>query len=322
MIEDLLIAVSVDVECDKDECWDVRRPLAFRGVEEGIGRCLTPLFRQYGVRPTYLVSPEVLRDRGSVTLLRGIEGCELGAHLHPEFVSAGETVTATSAVACQLPEENERRDLEELTLAFERALGVRPVSYRAGRYGASARSVRMLVELGYLVDTSVTPHKLWDYGLDFRGAPDSPYFPALDDITKPGLPGGLLEVPISLRPSPAPVFVRRTAEIAARSRLRVARDFAKWARGPAWFRPGWSSRVMLLRFVREAACGEYGRVLNMMFHNVDVVAGCSPNAVSEVSVQAALDDMRAVFEEALSHGMRFATLLEVREAVAGSWTTR
>jgi hypothetical protein len=313
-----LVAVSIDVECDKDERWHVRRPLAFSGVEEGIGGRLAPMFAEYGVRPTYLLSPEVIRDGACASLLRTLDACELGTHLHPEFVRGSDRVATTEAVACQMPEEDERRDLEELTRLFTATFGSSPRSYRAGRFGASARTIGILGGLGYLVDSSVTPYKTWDYGLDFRGAPSSPYFPDLSDINRRGQPGGVLEVPVSLRPSPVPSRLRAPMQLLASTKLGFARDLAKWARGPAWFRPGWSKRRPLLAFVRAAAAGEYGGVLNMMFHNVDMVPGCSPNASSQEAVETALADLRRVFEETLARGGRFATLTEIRESLVPS----
>jgi peptidoglycan/xylan/chitin deacetylase (PgdA/CDA1 family) len=321
MTPSCLVAVSIDVECDKDERWDVKQPLSFDGVEDGVGKRLTPLFRQYGVRPTYLVSSEVMRHGGSAALLKAASDCELGTHLHPEFIVGFEGVKQTAAVACQMSGEDERRDLELLTALFAGTFDKPPRSYRAGRYGASARSIRLLAELGYEVDTSVTPHKLWDYGLDFRGAPDSPYYPSAGDISRAGPPGGLLEIPISLRPSPAPAFVRGATQLLARTRIKPTRDLAKWARGPFWFRPGWSKRGVLLGFVRSAAGGEYQGILNMMFHNVDMVPGCSPNACSEEAVRNALDDLRAVCEEVAACGGRFATLSEIRDTQAQAWTS-
>jgi hypothetical protein len=316
MTPSCLVAVSIDVECDKDERWDVRQPLTFRGVEEGIGRRLTPLFLEYGVRPTYLVSPEVMRHEESAALLKAASDCELGTHLHPEFIVGSGRVTQTAAIACLMSEEEERRDLEILTALFAGVFEKPPRSYRAGRYGASARSLRVLADLGYAVDTSVTPHKLWAAGLDFRGAPDSPYYPSADDICGRGPSGGLLEIPVSLRPSRAPAFVRGPTQFLARSRVKCTRDLAKWTRGPFWFRPGWSKRGVLLGFVRSAARGEFQGILNMMFHNVDMVPGCSPNARSEEGVRTALDDLRAVCEEVAACGGRFATLSEIRDSQA------
>lgn len=316
-----LMALSIDVECDKDESWAVRSPLGFRGVEEGIGRQLAPMFAEYGARPTYLLSPEVIRDRESSLLLGGLKDCELGTHLHPEFVWSSERVLATEMVACAMTEEDERRDLVELTRAFTGSFGRAPRSYRAGRYGASARTLNVLAELGYLVDTSVTPHKLWDYGLDFRRAPDSPYYPAADDIARAGGPGGVLEVPITLRPPLGPDWLRPLARPWARSKCRPVRRLTGRFVNPVWFRPGWAKRSSLLEFVR-AASGEQNGVLNMMFHNVDVVAGCSPSARQASTVLSALDDLRAVLEEAVALGGRFATLSEIRTALESTWPNR
>jgi hypothetical protein len=310
-----LVAFSIDVECDKDEHWQVRWPLAFRGVEQGIGKSLAPLFEEYGARPTYLLSPEVARHEPSAALLRSLRGCELGTHLHPEFIGASSKVESTSAVACLMQEHEERHALQELTSQFIQVFGERPLSYRAGRFGASARTIGMLDQLGYRVDTSVTPYKLWDYGLDFRRAPMLPYYSSPTDINVPlpvpGLGRGVLEVPVSLRPPPAPAWMKPVTRQLARTRLKRARRLAKWASDPAWFRLGWSARPGLLRFVHEAAERAPGAVLNMMFHNVDVVAGCSPNGGNPDQVQAVLDDLRAVLEESLRCGGSFVTLAEL-----------
>lgn len=308
-----LVTVSIDVECDKDEDWRVRRPLGFRGVDEGIGGSLAPLFREYGARPTYLLSPEVMQHEPSAALLGQLGGCELGAHLHPEFLDGSHGFAATSAVACQAPPQVERDLLVQLTSLFKDTFGSAPVSYRAGRYGASGRSLGFLAELGYAVDTSVTPGKLWNYGLDFRTAPSVPYYPDEADITRSLQTGRVLEIPVSLRQSPAPAPVRELAGRLSESRYRLVRRFAHRARGPFWFRPGWSSRGELVRFVRAASRGGYGGVLNMMFHNVDMVQGCSPSAASGAQVRSALDDLRAVLEETLAAGGAFATLAEIAE---------
>jgi hypothetical protein len=316
----LIVAVSIDVECDKDERWVVRRPLTFRGVEEGIGERLVSLFDEYHVRPTYLLSPEVIRNDGCAEMFKGLQGCELGTHLHPEFVYPGPPAAETTGVPCLMPEAEEQQALKALTAAFVEAFDRPPVSYRAGRYGANARSLRTLAGLGYLVDSSVTPGKLWDYGLDFRGAPTYPYYPDVDSITKTRPSGPLLEVPVSLRPSPVPPGIGTAVQVIRRTHLDVAKDVAKWARGPAWFRPGWSSKRALLSFVRAAAQGENRGVLNMMFHNIDMVPGCSPNAASRESVRTALDDLRGVLEEVLARGGCFMTLAEIQRHVTHEWT--
>ena len=86
----VVLCVSIDCECDKGPKWRSQRPARFVGIREGIGRRLDPLFRAHGAKPTYLISPEVLRDAASVELLRALAPrSELGAHLHGEYAEPG-----------------------------------------------------------------------------------------------------------------------------------------------------------------------------------------------------------------------------------------
>jgi len=76
--------------------------------------------------------------------------------------------------------------------AIEANLGVRPVSYKAGRYGIGAATPGILREQGYHIDLSVVPTR--DYSSD--GGPD---FRAFHD-TRPfwiDHEGGLLELPFT-----------------------------------------------------------------------------------------------------------------------------
>jgi hypothetical protein len=242
-----------------------------------------------------------------------LPACELGTHLHHEFITGWDDVLATSTVSSLGPGGQEAEDLGRLTELFMQAFGRSPVSFRAGRFGASERTLEVLEDLGYLVDTSVTPLKNWSF-LDFSGAPAQPYYPSAGDIAVRGAERRLLEVPVTLRPTSARPWLRKAAALAARTRLRSLRRMAKRAREPVWLRPGWSTRRQLLGFVRQAA-REPGTVLNMMFHNVDVVNGLSMNATSEDAVAKTLDGIRAVLEAVHAAGGGFATLSEVRRYV-------
>ena len=57
----------------------------------------------------------------------------------------------------QLPDDLLARQMRELTDVIASELGVRPVSYRAGRHGFDARNLHELEWLGYTVDSSVNP---------------------------------------------------------------------------------------------------------------------------------------------------------------------
>ena len=59
--------------------------------------------------------------------------------------------------ASTLPRRQFEDQLTVLTAAIESAVGVRPVSYRSGRFGFSADHVAALEQHGYLVESSVAP---------------------------------------------------------------------------------------------------------------------------------------------------------------------
>ena len=85
-----LLCVSIDCERDKGPGWRIQRPASYVGVHDGIARKLHPLFRRFGVKPTYLLSAEVIRDPASAERLTRLPGSfELGTHLHAEYVAPG-----------------------------------------------------------------------------------------------------------------------------------------------------------------------------------------------------------------------------------------
>src|SRR4051812_34520738 len=68
------LCVSIDTECDKGKGWRSRRPMSFEGVRDGVVKRLQPLFAERGAKPTYLLSPEVLRDPQCIETFRALEG--------------------------------------------------------------------------------------------------------------------------------------------------------------------------------------------------------------------------------------------------------
>lgn len=189
-----------------------------------------------------------------------------------------------------------------LTELFAQQIGQRPVSFRAGRFGVSEHTGRILSELGYRVDSSVTPHVVWTDKQgrklpDFRNSPEFPYRvgPA-GNLWQPG-PGKLLEVPVTILAGANPDE-------------------------PRWFRPWYSDTNTLCDILRRVAaeppCGGICRPLVMMFHNVELVAGASPYPQTEADVQKFLDSMRRVFELARELGIRPGTLAEYEQEFAAA----
>ena len=326
--EELLVSISIDTECDHDPRWRRSDPLAFESIVEGLPNRLQPAFGEVGAVPTYLLTVEVMEDDASVAALRALAGPhELGTHLHAAFVEPEKRFHDYAGVdspdfQCSSPPAVEHAKLANLTALFEARFGYRPRSFRAGRYGAGAATIDSLERLGYACDTSVVPYKLWrehaprgrlgrlrsraaelvgtpSGAVDFRRAPEQPYFPAPGSIARAGAatPGRPLEVPVSVRPA------------AWLPRLRE----------PTWFRPWFSSVEAMKSVVRHQLARHAGApvvAVNMMFHSMEVIERASPYPQSAADVRRYVDDMQAALAWCRDEGARFVALGAVRDAFA------
>jgi hypothetical protein len=174
------------VQVDTEESFDWAGPFSRQHTDTSAIANLPlghDLFRNFGVRPAYLIDYPVACDKRAVDMLacwaeRG--ECVIGAHLHP-WVNPPfeEVVCPQNSFPCNLPISLERHKLAELTRVIHDGFGQSPRLYRAGRYGLDIEREDMLGDLGYQVDTSVMP--LRDYsglggGPNFFGFPDQPFW--------------------------------------------------------------------------------------------------------------------------------------------------
>ena len=153
------------------------------------------IFRKYGVVPTYVVDyPVASQPDGYEPLREFLAGgeCEVGAQLHP-WVNPplGEAVNVFNSFPGNLPRPLEAAKLAALTAMIEANFGMRPIVYKAGRYGVGPNTSAIIEEAGYLVDTSVVANRSFaaDKGADFTGIGPQPYWF--------GSRGDLLELPLT-----------------------------------------------------------------------------------------------------------------------------
>src|SRR4051794_24100720 len=168
------LLVGIDTEGDNQ--WDAAARARQRFENIYALPKLHALFARHGVRPTYVITHPVATDPRSAEVLRALraEGdCEIGAHHHvwetPPFSDAD---VRRHDYAANLPLAQFEAQLDALTDAIHAAVGVRPVSYRSGRFGFSAAHGSPPERCGYQVGS--------------RGGP--PFFRA--DKGGPGFVGG------------------------------------------------------------------------------------------------------------------------------------
>jgi hypothetical protein len=310
------LLVAIDTEGDNQWSQEARRRQTFTNVH-ALER-LHDFFARHGVRPTYVVTYPVARDRESAAVLRRLQArgdCEIGAHHH-----AWETPPCDSAdverhpYALSLPIDRFDAQLASLTAAVSDVAGVPARSYRSGRFGFSAGHVSSLERQGYLVESSVAPlfYEAHKHGPDFVDAPLRPYFLAYDTPTRPGT-SNLLELPISAalnRRVPAwmaraygrmpwPYTTRRLLRLSGVARVR-------------WLRPSYSSAADMIALADDLMRRGVP-LLNLLFHSSEAIAGTSPYTRTDAELAVFFDRLSAVLTHAVQRlGARPMTFREFR----------
>jgi hypothetical protein len=269
----------------------------------------------------------VIRDERSVEVFRDEAAvAELGTHLHGEYAEPGAfDPEVTSAFQRDYPPEVERAKLAWLTAEFQRAFGRAPRSFRAGRFGVGPESLGILESLGYVADSSVTPLMSWHDaggGPCFLEAPTQPYHPARRSPGVRGQPGecAILEVPVTIRRHPwarVPLLGRafaprwlRPSRLAASELVDLARKEISDRATPHGDPIGSTAESVPVLPARGPI------VLNVMFHNVEVIGGASPYARSERQARTILDRVRALLAFAARESIPIVGLSDVAEVFA------
>jgi hypothetical protein len=248
------------------------------------------------LRPLYAVDFPVATQEAGARPLREIHDagrCEIGAHLHPWVTPPlDEEVNARNSYPGNLPRELERGKISTLLEAIEGALGVRPRSYKSGRYGFGPNTAATLLELGFEVDLSPLPA----FDLSADGGPDWSRAPVEPREIRPGL----LAIPAT---SAFTGFARGAAP--GLHRLAAAPPFS-WLAAPAILsRTGALERLMLSpegfdhahhRRLTRALLDRGVDVFCFTLHSPSLKPGCTPYVTSLAERDQFLDTCRRYFD--------------------------
>jgi hypothetical protein len=316
----------VTVDAEGDNLWQRPRRITTENARF-LGR-FQALCESFGVRPTYLTTHEMALcadyQRFARNLLERRAG-ELGMHLHawnsPPLVALTADDYLHQPYLTEFPASVAQAKLAALTDLLQRTFGVRVRSTRAGRWGFDERYARMLAELGYVVDCSVTPLVSWADvpgdprragGPDYTRFPNQPYFLDLDDISRAGQ-SGILEVPVTVvRPPTRP----GDGWLAATAR-RLGGHWGHRAADRLWPRAlalmPTPTNAARMRAVVEAALEEDRICLQMVVHSSELMPGGSPITPTRAHVERLYKTLEAIFEAAVPR-CEPATLGELYDA--------
>lgn len=297
------IRLVVSVDTEEEGLWNGVYPVRDNATANLRGLAhFQALCERHETPPTYLITAPVLDDQQAVADLSKWQEearCEVGTHCHPwcnpPIIS--EQVRREESYLSNLPRQQQFDKLKWLTSAIADRMGVRPTSFRAGRYGFSEVTAECLMQLGYIVDSSHLPLFAYpeDGGPDYRMHARHPHR-LVDASTQKSI----IEIPVTTG------FTRPGFELRRRIYQRSRRPLARQLRlaGIA-DRLGIARRVKLspegnsvrdLQQLMSAAVQDGLHTLVLMLHSSSLVAGCSPYCVREPDLRNFLDRLESCIE--------------------------
>ncbi|MBY0398860.1 polysaccharide deacetylase family protein [Myxococcota bacterium] len=312
------LVVTIDTEEDQWGQYDVPR---YSVANAGRLPAFQALCEEFAVRPTYLVTYEMARQDSSAAILRdlaGRPGVEIGGHCHPWNTPPPGETTARSSMLSNLPRESQRAKLTALTECLVSVFGIQPRSYRAGRWGFHPDQIAILRELGYQVDTSITPFISWenDGGPDYaRRYPEQFWLGTAAD-TSAADTRRLLEVPatVGFLQSDADLANRVLQTILRSTLLRRLRVYGVLGRlrllNRVWICPEMTSLEEMIALTSRMKARGAG-VVNLMFHSVTLQPGLSPFVRSESDATAFAERLRGYFAYCRGEGIESTRLQDL-----------
>jgi len=291
------------------------------------------LCEKYGLKPTYLTNYEmasssVFQKMGKDIIKRRTG--EIGMHLHawdmPPVFKLTEDDVRFHPYLIEYPEKVMRQKIEIMTDRLENLFGVKMLSHRAGRWSFDERYAKLLIEFGYKVDCSVTPHISWESqqgdpqkkgGTDYTKFPENAYFIDPLDISCPGN-SAFLEIPVSVNNKFA--LINNLASSPIFSRIVLVRKISNHFSPKFWLRPNGENLKQMLGCLKNATASKRDYV-EFMLHSSELMPGGSPKFKSESSIEHLYVCLENLFKEA-SLNFTGSTLFEYYIKFTGNLNER
>lgn len=310
----------ITIDTEGDSAWS--RPKVITTRNASYLHRFQALCDLHGFKPTWLTNYEMMlapamQELGRDVLKRGTG--EIGMHLHawnsPPIVPLTTDDFHYQPFLVEYSTGVLREKVRVLTEELEQTFSVKMLSHRAGRWSFDARYARVLADLGYVVDCSVTPTVSWRNtkgdpkgggGTDFSLFPSGAYYFNLDDIGSPGV-GPMLELPMTICRKP-----RRWARFLPSQAARVPL-FDRFAMRSSWLRAHRGNLGELLRLVADAVELD-APYIEFMLHSSEFMPGGSPNFETDEDIERLYGELDELFSE-ISRSFEGATLSEYAQRV-------
>jgi len=260
------------------------------------------LCEKYGFKPVYLTNYEMAVDAGYVEFARDViaRGTgEVGMHLHawnsPPLQPLTDDDWRHKPYLIEYPRDQVRAKVDHMTKLLEDAFQTKMLSHRAGRWAFNEYYAELLLEYGYQVDCSVTPHVNWAFspgdpqgqgGSDYRNFPSQAYFIDPSHIARPGR-SSLLEVPMSIQ-------LKHSALMNAFKQGYDALRGKKRSPSALWLRPS-GGNLENMKKVAARCLAQGHDYVEFMLHSSEFMPGGSPTFRTDQDIEQLYRDLDGLF---------------------------
>lgn len=308
--------VFITIDTEEDNWGD------YNGTVENIMTLpqLQSLFNKYGAVPTYLINYPVVSQQRCVVVLSSFlnEGvCEIGTHCHPwNTPPITEELNAKNSMTCNLSYDMLIDKMNCLHKTIENNFHMKPVSFRAGRWALNEDVARCLSELGYLVDTSMSPFVDWsnNFGPNFRDSSIHPFYFKPNDIGVHNNSGELLEL------QPIIGFYQSNFKRCDYVQNKISKG--RWSKlrllgmldrlnllNFHWLSPELSSGEEMVKLSKRFVKSGHD-FLNMSFHSTSMLPGKSPFVRDGRELTMFLNKIEIFLQYAVKNNFEFLPLSE------------
>jgi hypothetical protein len=257
---------------------------------------LDPIFREWGIHPTLLVTYPVVNHEPHRDLLLQLKEkwrAEIGAHLHPWNTPPLEPLPYPEPVPSDLiPRELLAAKFD--TLMHEiKGLGIAATSFRMGRFNMGPKMFSVIESAGIRVDSSIAPMRRYYGGPDHLSAMTEPYFPDPENPLRAGA-SSILEVPMTILPMVP--SLGHWLEYLLRKSICPEKWISWIAMNPGSIpvQPVWTGLRRLKAGVKLHQM-RGGSVLTIFFHSSELMPGGYPDHPTPASIDRFLEKLAAFF---------------------------
>jgi len=295
----------ITIDTEGDNIWSKPRKITCRNAR------FLPRFQalceSYRLKPVYLATYEMavdpfFQDFGRDVIVRN--AAEIGAHPHAWNTPPRHRLTDDDyehqPYLTEYPVDVMRQKVRFLTELLRDTFQTEIVSHRGGRWAFNEAYAHILIESGYSVDCSVTPHISWKAhigvpdgsgGPDYTAFPHHSYFLDPHDISRPGT-SKLLEVPVTVLPEGRNALHNHVEPLSPGNVLKRAVNLLQPPFRMLSLRRG---RLSDLKAVVERCLAAGRQHVEFMTHSSQLMPGGNPAFRTERDVERVYERLEELF---------------------------